>query len=65
MEVLGAQRYRTQVKRRKAWWAGKSASSDKAQYPFVAHDVLATGSQRILYILPDEVCRVPQRCGRP
>jgi hypothetical protein len=64
MEVLGAQRYRTQVKRRKAEWAGKSATSDKALYPSVAHDVLATGSLWTLYILPEAACRAPQQCGR-
>ena len=59
MEVLGAYRFRTKVKRRKAAWAGKSPSIDEAQYLFVAHDVLATGSIRILYILPEALCRVP------
>jgi hypothetical protein len=65
VEVLGALRFRTKVKRRKAWQAGKSASSDNTQYPFVACCVLATGSKRILYILPAEFCRVPRTRGRP
>ena len=64
MEIPGAQRYRTQVKRRKAAWAGKSATNDKAPYPSVAHEVLATGSQRTLCILPEAICRAPQQCGR-
>jgi len=67
VEVLGAQRFRTQVKRRKAAWAGKSTHSDEARCLSVAHDVVATGSKRILYVLPEAFCRVPSwnTDGRP
>ena len=67
MEVLGAQRFRTQVKRRKAAQAGKMSYSIEARYLSVACDVVATGSKRILYVLPEAFCRVPKgkTDGRP
>lgn len=67
MEVLGAHRFRTKVKRRKAAWVGKSTHGDEALYPFETHGVVATGLMRILYILPEAFCRVPshESDGRP
>ncbi len=61
VEVIGAQPFRTKVKRRKASWVGKSASSDEAQYLLGPHGVLATGWVRNLAFLPAAFCRVPRK----
>jgi hypothetical protein len=59
VEAIGAQPFRTQVKRRKAAWVGESAAGDEAQFASGAHDVLATGWLRCSLFLPEEFCWVP------
>jgi hypothetical protein len=61
VEVIGARRSRTKVKRRKAHGAGKLAPSSEAQYPAVAPGVVATGLARTVLVLPEEVWWVPPR----
>lgn len=61
MEAIGAQPFRAKAKRRKATWAGETASSGEAPYLSGAHEVLATGWLRNLAFLPAAFCRVPRK----
>lgn len=61
VEVVGAQRYRTKVKRRKAVKAGKLARGSESLYPLEVLSVVATRSLRSLLVLPKAVCRVPHK----
>lgn len=64
MEAIGVQLFRTQVKRRKASMAGKSAPSDEAQYPLVSWAYWRRDGCKVSCSYPGRSAGF-RRCGRP
>jgi hypothetical protein len=60
VEVIGAQQFRTKVKRRKAYLVDEPAPRGEVQSLLETRCVLATGWLRSLLFLPNEICRVPR-----